>query len=428
MRLCAARGKIFAPRRAFERQKFDIITHAIYNINVYCMQKDGILPIMFNVESDIFYVGVNDRSIDLFEGMYKVPEGVSYNSYVISDEKVAVLDTVDAAYGDEWLQNVKSVLGERRPDYLVVHHMEPDHSANILRFIKEFPEACIVGNAKTFVMIKEYFGFEVKNACKVEDGGKLSLGRHSLRFIMAPLVHWPEVMVSYDECSKIVFSADGFGKFGALDADQPWDDEARRYYIGIVGKYGVQVQAMLKKLSSLEVDKICPLHGPVLEGDLSHYIGLYDTWSSYRPEKDAVMVAYASVYGHTKAVAEMLADILKKAGKEVIVADLARADRSQCVADAFMCGKLVLASVTYNAEIFPCMREFIDCLAERNFRGKTVGFIENGTWAPISAKLMRERLSGCRDINFLAPVVRVRASFAEENVPELEALANELLK
>lgn len=383
---------------------------------------------MFKVENDIFYAGVNDHSIDLFEGMYKVPDGVSYNSYVIVDEKIAVLDTADAHFGKEWLYNVREALGGRQPDYLVIHHMEPDHSANIQNFLKEYPNVQVVGNTKTFTMIKEYFGFDVNNSYKVEEGSILNLGRHSLRFVMAPLVHWPEVMVSYDELSGIVFSADAFGKFGALDVNQLWDDEARRYYIGIVGKYGVQVQNLLKKLSALNIKKICPLHGPVLEGDLSHYINLYDTWSSYRPEKDAVMVAYASVYGHTKAVAETLADMLKKAGKEVIIADLAREDRAKCVADAFMCSKLVLASVTYNAEIFPCMREFLDCLAERNFRSRTVGLIENGTWAPVSAKLMRDRLSSCKDINFISQTVKVRAAFAEENVPELEALANELLK
>lgn len=383
---------------------------------------------MFKVENDIFYAGVNDHSIDLFEGMYKVPDGVSYNSYVIVDEKIAVLDTADAHFGKEWLYNVREALGGRQPDYLVIHHMEPDHSANIQNFLKEYPNVQVVGNTKTFTMIKEYFGFDVNNSYKVEEGSILNLGKHSLRFVMAPLVHWPEVMVSYDELSGIVFSADAFGKFGALDVNQPWDDEARRYYIGIVGKYGVQVQNLLKKLSALSIKKICPLHGPVLEGDLSHYINLYDTWSSYRPEKDAVMVAYASVYGHTKAVAETLADMLKKAGKEVIIADLAREDRAKCVADAFMCSKLVLASVTYNAEIFPCMREFLDCLAERNFRSRTVGLIENGTWAPVSAKLMRDRLSSCKDINFISQTVKVRAAFAEENVPELEALANELLK
>lgn len=382
---------------------------------------------MFNVEKDIYYVGVNDHSVDLFEGMYKVPDGMSYNSYIIKDEKVAVLDTVDAAFGKEWMTNVKAVLGDSQPAYLVVHHMEPDHSANILAFIKEYPSVQVVGNAKTFTMIKEYFGFEVKNALTVGEGSILSLGRHSLRFVMAPLVHWPEVMFSYDETDKILFSADAFGKFGALDVQQPWDDEARRYYIGIVGKYGVQVQNVLKKVSMLQVDKICPLHGPVLEGDLSHYIGLYDTWSSYRPESEAVMIAYASIYGHTKAVAGMLADILKKAGKEVVLADLARSDRAECVAQAFRCSKLVLASVTYNAELFPCMREFIDCLAERNFRARKVGFIENGTWSPISAKLMRERLACCKDLDYIEKTVKIRAAFSAENAAEIEALANELI-
>ena len=383
---------------------------------------------MYKIDEGIFYVGVNDHSIDLFEGMYKVPAGMSYNSYVIVDEKIAVLDTADAHFGDEWLANVREVLGDRQPNYLVIHHMEPDHSANIQNFLKVYPNVQVVGNAKTFTMIKEYFGFDVNNAVTVGEGSVISLGKHSLRFVMAPLVHWPEVMVSLDEASGALFSADAFGKFGALDIDQPWDDEARRYYIGIVGKYGVQVQTLLKKAAALPIKMICPLHGPVLKGDLSHYISLYDTWSSYRPEKDAVMVAYASIYGHTKAVAEMLADILKKAGKEVIVADLARADRAKCVADAFMCSKLVLASVTYNAEIFPCMREFIDCLAERNFRSRTVALIENGTWAPISAKLMRERLSGCKDIVFADQIVKIRAAFSEENAAEIENLANELLK
>lgn len=382
---------------------------------------------MFNVEKDIYYVGVNDHAVDLFEGMYKVPDGMSYNSYIIKDEKVAVLDTVDAAFGKEWMTNVKAVLGDSQPAYLVVHHMEPDHSANILAFIKEYPSVQVVGNAKTFTMIKEYFGFEVKNALTVGEGSILSLGRHSLRFVMAPLVHWPEVMFSYDETDKILFSADAFGKFGALDVQQPWDDEARRYYIGIVGKYGVQVQNVLKKVSMLQVNKICPLHGPVLEGDLSHYIGLYDIWSSYRPESEAVMIAYASIYGHTKAVAGMLADILKKAGKEVVIADLARSDRAECVAQAFRCSKLVLASVTYNAELFPCMREFIDCLAERNFRARKVGFIENGTWSPISAKLMRERLACCKDLDYIENTVKIRAAFSAENAAEIEALANELI-
>ena len=380
------------------------------------------------IEKNIYYVGVNDHAVDLFEGMYKVPDGISYNSYVIVDEKVAVLDTVDAAYGDQWLKNVREALGGRQPDYLVIHHMEPDHSANIQNFLKIYPDVQVVGNVKTFTMIGEYFGVDVKNKLTVGEGSVLELGRHSLKFVTAPMVHWPEVMISYEELTGTAFTADAFGRFGALDVDMPWEEEARRYYIGIVGKYGVQVQQLLKKIAALDIKRICPLHGPVLEGDLSRYVGLYDTWSSYRPEKDAVMIAYASVYGHTRAVAHMLADRLKKAGKEVVLRDLAREDRALCVADAFMCGKLVLASVTYNSEIFPCMREFIDCLAERNFRSRTVGFIENGTWAPVSAKLMRERLSGCKDINFLSQTVKIRAAFGDENVSELEALANELVK
>ena len=380
------------------------------------------------IEKNIYYVGVNDHAVDLFEGMYKVPDGISYNSYVIVDEKVAVLDTVDAAYGDQWLKNVREVLGGRQPDYLVIHHMEPDHSANIQNFLKIYPDVQVVGNVKTFTMIGEYFGIDVKNKLTVGEGSVLELGRHSLKFVTAPMVHWPEVMISYEGLTGTAFTADAFGRFGALDVDMPWEEEARRYYIGIVGKYGVQVQQLLKKVAALDIKRICPLHGPVLEGDLSPYVGLYDTWSSYRPEKDAVMIAYASVYGHTRAVAHMLADRLKKAGKEVVLRDLAREDRALCVADAFMCSKLVLASVTYNSEIFPCMREFIDCLAERNFRSRTVGFIENGSWAPVAAKLMRDRLSGCKDLNFIDGTVKVRAAFSAENEPQLDALVEELVK
>lgn len=384
---------------------------------------------MKKTTEDIFYVGVDDHEIDLFEGMYNVPHGVSYNSYVIVDEKIAITDTVDACFSGKWLENLREVLGKRQPDYLIIHHMEPDHSANIANFLRVYPNVCVVGNVKTFVMIKEYFDFEIKNTLTVEEGSTISLGKHSLTFYMAPLVHWPEVMVSYDKYSKTVFSADGFGKFGALDCEQPWDDEARRYYIGIVGKYGVQVQALLKKLSSLSVNRICPLHGPVLEGDLSHYIKLYDTWSLYKPEKpETVLIAYASVYGHTKEAAEKLAAAIKERGTEVIVADLARDDWAKCVADAFMCGKLVLASPTYNAEIFPPVREFIDCLKERNFRDRKVGFIENGTWSPIAAKLMRERLSSCKDLNFSDAVVKVHAAFSEAtNAAEIKALADELV-
>ena len=380
------------------------------------------------IEKNIYYVGVNDHAVDLFEGMYKVPDGISYNSYVIVDEKVAVLDTVDAAYGDQWLKNVREALGGRQPDYLVIHHMEPDHSANIQNFLKIYPDVQVVGNVKTFTMIGEYFGVDVKNKLTVGEGSVLELGRHSLKFVTAPMVHWPEVMISYDELTGTAFTADAFGRFGALDVDMPWEEEARRYYIGIVGKYGVQVQQLLKKVAALDIKRICPLHGPVLEGDLSRYVGLYDTWSSYRPEKDAVMIAYASVYGHTRAVAHMLADRLKKAGKQVVLRDLAREDRALCVADAFMCSKLVLASVTYNSEIFPCMREFIDCLAERNFRSRTVGFIENGSWAPVAAKLMRDRLSGCKDLNFIDGTVKVRAAFSAENELQLDAFVEELVK
>ena len=380
------------------------------------------------IEKNIYYVGVNDHAVDLFEGMYKVPDGISYNSYVIVDEKVAVLDTVDAAYGDQWLKNVREALGGRQPDYLVIHHMEPDHSANIQNFLKIYPDVQVVGNVKTFTMIGEYFGADVKNKLTVGEGSVLELGRHSLKFVTAPMVHWPEVMISYDELTGTAFTADAFGRFGALDVDMPWEEEARRYYIGIVGKYGVQVQQLLKKVAALDIKRICPLHGPVLEGDLSRYVGLYDTWSSYRPEKDAVMIAYASVYGHTRTVAHMLADRLKKAGKQVVLRDLAREDRALCVADAFMCSKLVLASVTYNSEIFPCMREFIDCLAERNFRSRTVGFIENGSWAPVAAKLMRDRLSGCKDLNFIDGTVKVRAAFSAENELQLDALVEELVK
>lgn len=383
---------------------------------------------MFELEKDIIYVGVNDHNVDLFEGLYKVPAGMSYNSYVIADEKVAVLDTVDKHFTQEWLANVRAALNGRQPSFLIIHHMEPDHSASILAFLKEYPSVQVVGNGKTFSMIKEYFGTDIRNVYTVGEGSILSLGRHALRFVMAPLVHWPEVMFSYDETDKILFSADAFGTFGALDVAQPWEDEARRYYIGIVGKYGVQVQNVLKKLAAFEVKKICALHGPVLEGDIAHYIELYNTWSSYRPEKDAVMIAYTSVYGHTKAVAEMLADILKKAGKEVYISDLARTDMSENIARAFMCSKLVLASTTYNAELFPWMRQFIDGLTERNFRGRTIGFIENGTWSPIAAKLMRERLAVCKDMQFIENVVKVRAAFAEENAAELEALANEIVK
>ena len=382
---------------------------------------------MYNVTDDIIYIGVNDNNIDLFEGLYSVPDGVTYNSYLIKDEKVAVTDTVDGAYIDEWLNNIKAVLGDKSPDYLIVHHMEPDHSAGIARFIAAYPAAKIVGNSKTLVMIKEYFGCEPQNFLTVGEGATLSLGKRALKFVMAPMVHWPEVMVTYDSYDKAVFSADAFGSFGTTFGGN-YTDEMRRYYIGIVGKYGVQVQGLLKKLSLLEVDKILPLHGRVLTDNVSSYISLYDTWSSYKPEKSAVMVAYASIYGHTAQAAKQLAEKLKAAGTEVFISDLARTDWAQNVALAFACDRLVLASVTYNAEIYPPMREFIDKLCERGYKNRTVGFIENGTWAPMSAKLMRDRLAPCKNLTFTENTVKVRGALNSDNAAELDGLCTELLR
>lgn len=386
----------------------------------------GIPLIMFNITDDIIYIGVNDKTIDLFEGLYHVPNGMSYNSYIIKDDKVAVTDSVDCRFGEEWLNNIKTALGGRQPDYLIVHHMEPDHSANIQKFLIAYPDAKVVGNTKTFAMIKEYFGTDV-NGVVAEEGSELNLGKHVLRFIMAPMVHWPEVMVTYDTFDKAVFSADAFGKFGDLDSTDTWDDEARRYYIGIVGKYGVQVQNLLKKLSALEINKILPLHGPVLDGDLSRYINLYDTWSSYKPEKNAVMVAYASIYGHTAQAAKLLAEKLQAKGETVLLYDLARCDRAEAVAQAFACDRLVLASVTYNADLFPAMREFIDCLTERGYKNRKVGFIENGTWAPVSAKFMKERLAACKNLTYTETTVKVRAALNEESLSQIDNLVSELL-
>lgn len=377
---------------------------------------------------DTFYVGVNDYETDFFEGLYKIPNGVAYNSYVIVDDKIAVMDAVDEYFGDEWLANIKKVLGERKPDYLVIQHMEPDHSANALRFAQEYPEVKIIGNTKTFVMLNEYFGTEFADRrIVVGEGDVVSLGKHDLHFIFAPMVHWPEVMVTYDAYTKTVYSADGFGKFGALDVDEPWDDEARRYYIGIVGKYGKQVDAALKKLSALEIDRICPLHGPVLEGDLSHYLSLYNTWANYEPETDGVMIAYASVYGHTKKAAELLAEELKAAGcKDIIFHDLARDDRSVCVADAFRYSKLVIAGITYNANLFPPVREFIENLTERNYQNRTVAFIENGTWAPVAARLMLEKF-GKSNLTYAQTVVKVRSALNDESRAQVKSLAQELV-
>ena len=376
---------------------------------------------------DTYYVGVNDHQSDLFEGIYKIPNGVAYNSYVIVDDKIAVMDAVDEIFGDEWMANVKEVLGSRKPDYIVIQHMEPDHSANALRFAREYPDVKLVGNTKTFVMLEEYFGTDFADRrVVVGDGDAISLGRHELRFMFAPMVHWPEVMVTYDAFTKTVFSADGFGKFGALDVEEPWDDEARRYYIGIVGKYGKQVDAALKKLSALQIERICPLHGPVLEGDLSHYFGLYSTWANYEPEIDGVMIAYASVYGHTKKAAELLAEELITAGcKNVLMHDLARDDRSVCVADAFRYSKLVIAGITYNASLFPAVREFIENLTERNYQKRVVGFIENGTWAPVAARLMQEKF-GKSNITFAHNTVSVRAALNNQTREQVKALAVEM--
>lgn len=376
------------------------------------------------VTDSIRYVGVNDHQVDLFEGQYQVPNGMSYNSYVILDEKVAVMDTVDIHFGEEWMANVKAVLAGRTPDYLIVQHMEPDHSANISRFLEEYPQATVVATAKAFVMMKQFFGNDYADRRIVaSEMSELSLGAHTLHFVMTPMVHWPEVMVTYESSEKVLFSADGFGKFGALDCDEPWDDEARRYYIGIVGKYGVQVQALLKKAAALDIAVICPLHGPVLTSDLSHYVNLYQLWSTYTPEKEAVVIAYASVYGNTKEAALLLADILREKGKEVHVYDLARCDMSQAVADAFCCSHLVLGSITYNADIYPCMKTFINQLIEHNYQKRTVGFIENGSWAPMAAKVMQKMLEGCKNLTMAESVVTVRGAVNEQAKEQIQELA-----
>lgn len=382
------------------------------------------------ITNDIRYIGVNDHDIDLFEGQYIVPEGMAYNSYVIIDEKIAVMDTVSADFGEEWLANLENVLAGRKPDYLIIHHMEPDHSANIDKFISAYPEATIVGNAKTFEMIDQFFGSGLcKNRLAVKNGEMLSLGRHELTFLFAPMVHWPEVMMSYDGSDKALFSADAFGKFGALDCqDKEWDCEARRYYMGIVGKYGMQVQAVLKKAAALDIKMICPLHGPVLTGDLSHYTGLYDIWSSYGVESEGVCIAYTSVYGNTKRAAELLAKKLEERGCKAAINDLARCDMAEAVEDAFRYGKLVLATTTYNADIFPFMRQFIDHLTERNYQNRTIGFIENGTWAPAAAKIMKAMFGKSKNINYIDTTVTLRSAMTEENAEAIERMAEELCR
>ena len=382
------------------------------------------------ITNDIRYIGVNDHDIDLFEGQYIVPEGMAYNSYVIIDEKIAVMDTVSADFGEEWLANLENVLAGRKPDYLIIHHMEPDHSANIDKFISAYPEATIVGNAKTFEMIDQFFGSGLcKNRLAVKNGEMLSLGRHELTFLFAPMVHWPEVMMSYDGSDKALFSADAFGKFGALDCqDKEWDCEARRYYMGIVGKYGMQVQAVLKKAAALDIKMICPLHGPVLTGDLSHYMSLYDIWSSYGVESEGVCIAYTSVYGNTKKAAELLAKKLEERGCKAAISDLARCDMAEAVEDAFRYGKLVLATTTYNADIFPFMRQFIDHLTERNYQNRTLGFIENGTWAPAAAKIMKAMFEKSKNINYIDTTVTLRSAMTEENAEAIDRMAEELCR
>lgn len=381
------------------------------------------------ISDTVFYAGVNDRKVDLFEGQYPVPNGISYNSYIIKGEKVAVMDSVDKNFGEEWLENIEKVLGDKAPDYLVVLHMEPDHSANIKAFLEKYPDAVVVSSAKAFAMVENYFGKEIaKNRLEVKDGEKLDLGGRSLTFVAAPMVHWPEVMVAYDDKDKILFSADAFGKFGDLDSDEPWDDEARRYYIGIVGKYGAQAQSLLKKAAALDIAKICPLHGEVLDKDLAHYISLYNIWSSYAVEKEGVVIAYASVYGNTAGAAKLLKEKLEAKGVCVALYDLARADRSLVLAEAFRYGKLVLASTTYNGDVFPFMRYFIGDLAEHNYQNRTVAFIENGTWAPMAKKKMADMLAGCKNLTFAENSVKIISAVNEQNINEIENLAEELGK
>ena len=382
------------------------------------------------VTEDIRYIGVNDHDVDLFEGQYTVENGMSYNSYVILDEKVAVMDTVDAHFGVEWLQNLETELNGRRPDYLVVQHMEPDHSANIAVFMETYPEAQIVSSAKAFVMMQQFFGTDFpERKVVVGEGSTLKLGRHTLTFVTAPMVHWPEVIVTYDSADKVLFSADGFGKFGALDVEEDWADEARRYYIGIVGKYGAQVQALLKKAAALDIAIICPLHGPVLNENLGYYLDKYNTWSSYAVEDEGVVIAYTSVYGHTKEAVEKLAEKLNQRGcPNVVVADLARCDMAEAVADAFRYSKLVLATTTYNATIFPHMQNFIDHLTARNYQGRTVGMIENGAWAPMAAKVMKKMLETSKNLTYTDTTVTVKCALNDASCAQIDALADELCK
>ncbi len=380
------------------------------------------------ISNNVKYIGVFDTETDLFEGQYKIPDGISYNSYVIIDEKIAVLDTVDRNFGDEWLKNLSAVLGDKKPDYLVVHHMEPDHSANIARFMNVYPEATIVSSAAAFRMMQNFFGTAFENRrLLVGENDELLLGKHTLKFIAAPMVHWPEVIMSYEVSEKILFSADGFGRFGSTDEKDDWADEARRYYIGIVGKYGVQVQAVLKKATALEISKICPLHGPVLTKNIGEYVKLYDIWSSYAVETDGTVIAYASVYGNTEKAAKLLAEKLESKGEKIEIYDLARTDVSEAVAAAFRYGKLVLASITYNTDVFPYMKEFINHLTERDFKNRTVAFIENGSWAPTAAKTMRTMLEKCKNLVFAETTVKITSALNESSETQIEKLADELV-
>lgn len=381
------------------------------------------------ITNDIKYAGVNDHEIDLFEGQYIVENGMAYNSYVILDEKIAVFDTVDAHFKDEWLKNVANIISGKAPDYLIVQHMEPDHSANIKAFAETYPSAKIVASAKAFTMMKQFFGTDFSDRqIIVKEGDMLSLGRHELSFIAAPMVHWPEVIVTYDSYDKVLFSADGFGKFGALDAEEDWACEARRYYIGIVGKFGVQVQNLLKKAASLDIQTICPLHGPILKENLDYYIGLYNTWSSYSVESEGVMIAYTSVYGNTKKAVELLAQKLEELGcPKVVVNDLARCDMAEAVEDAFRYGKLVLATTTYNGDVFPFMREFIHDLTEHNYQNRTIGLIENGSWAPTAVKTMQKMLEGCKNLTFTDTSVKIMSALNDDSTSQIEALAKELI-
>ena len=383
------------------------------------------------ITDDILYVGVNDHNIDLFEGHYIVPNGMAYNSYVINDEKIAVMDTVDAAFGDEWLKNIADVLNGATPDYLIVQHMEPDHSANIQKFLEVYPNTKVVGNAKTFTMIGNFFRdlkLADENKLEVKNKDTLTLGKHELTFVFAPMVHWPEVMVTYDSKDKVLFSADGFGKFGALDVEEDWDCEARRYYIGIVGKYGAQVQNLLKVAATLDIQIICPLHGPVLTENLEHYIGQYNTWSSYGTESEGVMIAYTSVYGNTKKAVELLAEKLKEKGcPKVVVTDLAREDMAEAVEEAFRYGKIVLSSTTYNGYVFPFMKTFIEHLTERNYQNKTIGLIENGSWASMAGKVMTGMFEKSKNITWLETSVKIMSSMDEQNKADIEKMAEELM-